>query len=106
MVDVVKENLKDIINTCKKYHVQSLYLFGSAARGNDFKQTSDIDFIVNYSLPSDIDVFFRVENSKKLQKELEAIVKRKVDLIQEQNIRNKYMRYFINKDKQMIYGFS
>ncbi|MBD0293721.1 MAG: nucleotidyltransferase domain-containing protein, partial [Flavisolibacter sp.] len=69
MVDVVKDNLNEIISICKKYHVQSLYLFGSAAREGDFKQNSDIEFIVCYSIPStpDSDLLYKVENGKNLQ---------------------------------------
>ena len=108
MVDVVKNNLEQIINACKKHHVQSLYLFGSAAREVDFTINSDIDFIVQYELPStsNSEIYYKVENEEKLQQQLEAIVDRKVDLIQEKNIKNKYLRYFINKDKKLIYGIS
>ena len=108
MVDVVKNNLDKIIDACKKHHVQSLYLFGSAARGDDFTQYSDIDFLIDYKLPvtTNTEIFYKVENDEKLLNELEAIVERKVDLIQKQHIKNKYLRYFINKDKKLIYGLS
>jgi predicted nucleotidyltransferase len=108
MVDTVKNNLDKILDACKKHHVQSLYLFGSAARTNDFTEKSDLDFLVHYSLPttSNEEVFFKVTNEENLQKKLEEITKRKVDLVQDQNIRNKYLRYFINKDKTLIYGVS
>ena len=106
MVEAVENNLDSIIDACKTHHVRSLYLFGSAARGSDFTEKSDIDFLVDYSLPtnSNGEIFFKVENGEKLQEKLETITKRKVDLIQEQNIKNKYLRYFINKDKKLIYG--
>lgn len=108
MVELVKNNLAKIIDACKEHHVKSLYLFGSAAREEDFKEESDIDFLVQYLLPTDNDeqLFFKTRNEEKLHEKLESIINRKVDLIQEQNIRNKYLRYFINKDKKFLYGIS
>ena len=103
MIDFVKNNLDR-----KEHHVKSLYLFGSAARKNDFTEKSDIDFLVQYSLSvnSDEELFFKISNGECLHKKLQSIVKRKVDLVQDQNIRNKYLRYFINKDKKLLYGLS
>lgn len=46
MVHVVKNKLSDIVQTCKEMNVESLYLFGSAARGDDFNQNSDVDFYI------------------------------------------------------------
>jgi len=108
MIELVKTNLDKIIEACKKHHVQSLYLFGSAARVDDFTNESDLDFLVHYSLPqsNDQEIFFKVANAENLQEKLEKITKRKVDLIQDQNIKNKYLKYFINKDKTLVYGVS
>jgi predicted nucleotidyltransferase len=109
MVELVKNNLEEIADACKKHHVKALYIFGSAARVDDFTDKSDVDFLVNFDdLPetTDEEVFYQVENYDHLQEKLEKILSRKVDLIQEQNIRNKYLRYFINKDKKLVYGLS
>ena len=51
-------------------------------------------------------VFYFVENKEKLEEQLEKIFEREVDLIEERNISNKYLKYFINKDKEMLYGVS
>lgn len=109
MVELVKTNLDKIIDACKKHQVQSLYLFGSAAREHDFTDKSDVDFLVEFGElagKTDESVFAFVDNMEGFQNKLEKITKRKVDLLQEKNLRNKYLRYFINKDKQMVYGLS
>lgn len=109
MISIVKNNIDEIIEACQKHHVKSLYLFGSAVRETDFNETSDIDFLVDFEpLPvvTDEDVFKKVSNSEGLGYKLETITKRKVDLIQESNIRNKFLRYFINKEKKLLYGLS
>ncbi len=109
MVAIVKDNIGTIQDVCKKYHVQSLYLFGSAARTNDFTDKSDIDLLVTFeSLPTNTieEIFYKVENFENLQTNLESIVKRKIDLIQEINIKNKFLKYFIHKEKKLLYGIS
>lgn len=109
MVDAVKNNLEAIYDACKKYHVESLYLFGSGARGTDFNESSDVDFLVQFNYRDEINdnnIMERVGNIEILKVALENIIKREVDLIQEKNIKNKFLKYFINKDKKMVYGLS
>jgi predicted nucleotidyltransferase len=109
MVTLIKSNMEKIADACKKHHVKALYLFGSAARSNDFTEKSDVDFLVEYNYKeetNDNNVFERVENAESLKEKLEKIMTREVDLIQEKNIRNKFLKYFINKEKKLIYGVS
>ncbi len=51
-------------------------------------------------------MFERVKNTDLLKEKLKTIINREIDLIQEKNIRNKYLKYFINKEKELIYGVS
>lgn len=109
MIDVINHNINAISDACKKHHVKELYVFGSAARQNDFTDNSDIDILVNFEpLPIDTNeqIFYIVENRDKLQEQLKKIFKREIDLIEEDKISNKYLRYFINKDKKLLYEVS
>jgi predicted nucleotidyltransferase len=109
MVDLIQNNINAIEDVCKKHHVKELFVFGSAAREADFNVDSDVDLLVNFeNLPLDTNeqVFYVVENKEQLEEQLEKIFKREVDLIEGRNISNKYLRYFINKDKKLIYGLS
>jgi predicted nucleotidyltransferase len=109
MINIIRNNIDEIIDACQKHHVKSLYLFGSAAREKDFNEESDIDFLVDFEplpLVTDDDVLKKVTNSEELGSRLQSITKKKVDLIQETNIRNKFLRYFINKEKKLLYGLS
>jgi len=102
MIEVVKNNLDKIIQTCKQMQVQSLYLFGSGARKSDFSLESDIDFL--YTMVTDekgtpvsrFDYF-------DLLWELEAITNKKVDLVAEDRIRNKYLLKSILEDRIKLY---
>lgn len=48
MIAIVKNNLDKIISACRKMHVKSLYLIGSGAREDDFKNDSDLDFVFQF----------------------------------------------------------
>lgn len=109
MIDLVKNNVERITELCKDHRVKALYVFGSAARQSDFTATSDVDFLVQFNYPkhlSEKDVFEKVENKTSLAEKLTKLVNRKVDLIDEDFIKNKYLKYFINKERKLIYGLS
>ena len=72
-----------------KYNVQSLGLFGSVTR-EDFKDdSSDIDIIVEFSRHVGVE-FIDLGNY------LEAIFKRKVDLVSRKGIKNQYFEEIQN----------
>jgi uncharacterized protein len=102
MVPEITNNLDKIIDTCKKMQVKSLYLVGSAARSVDYSRESDIDFL--YTMVTDkeglpvsqydyFDLLFSLEN----------ITGKKIDLIAEKGIRNKYFLKSLTEDRQKIY---
>ncbi len=102
MVAAVKNNLEKIIEACKKMQVQSLYLFGSAARENDFNNDSDLDFLFQFKKGTDglsiseydyFDLWFS----------LQKITGKKVDLVAEEAVRNSYLKKSMEKDKILIY---
>lgn len=102
MIDVVKNNIRSIENACRTMKVRSLYLLGSAARGKDFNENSDLGFLFT---------FIRNENGFPLSGydyfdllfKLEEITGRKIDLVAEEKIRNKYFLDRINKEKVPVY---
>ena len=50
MIPEITNNIDKIIEACKEFKLQSLYVFGSAARENDFTPKSDIDFLATFNL--------------------------------------------------------
>ncbi len=102
MVQEVRDNLSKIIEACKQMHVKSLFLVGSGARVNDFTATSDLDFL--YTLKKDRDSSTQHGfNFFDFVFKLEEITGRKIDLIAEDRIRNKYMRQSLLEDRIKIY---
>jgi len=102
MIPVVKNNLDKIIDTCQKMQVKSLYLFGSAAREDGFTKESDLDFLFQFKLNNsgmpvaDYDYF-------DLLFSLEEITGKKVDLVAEEKVINKYFMEKINKEKIKVF---
>jgi len=85
---------------CYKHRVARLFVFGSILT-NNFKKSSDIDLIVDFS---DIDLYDYADNYFDLKSSLEKLLKRQVDLLEDKAIKNPYLRQSIDSSKQMIYG--
>lgn len=102
---LIELNLQRIIDICRKHRVKSLAVFGSILTDR-FNDSSDVDMLIDFE---DYDRdnphgFDYVTNFFNLQDSLETLLKRKVDLVVESSLRNKYFINNINRTKQAIYG--
>ncbi|MEO6638873.1 MAG: nucleotidyltransferase domain-containing protein [Ginsengibacter sp.] len=100
MIPIVESNIDDIVKICERMEIQSLYLFGSGSNQNRFTQKSDLDFLYK----------FKKENSGlydyfDLLFALEKITGKKVDLVAEEKIKNKFFLERVNHEKIKIYEF-
>jgi predicted nucleotidyltransferase len=77
MQPAVRDHLPAIVELCKAYDVRALYLYGSAARGDFDPNTSDLDFLVQFA---DTDLGPWMRRLFELQRALEQLLRRKVDL--------------------------
>jgi hypothetical protein len=84
---------------CQKWRVRRLSLFGSAARGN-LRADSDIDVLVLFDPAAPWSSFDLVA----MRDELAALVGREVDLIEEDSVRNPFLRANIQRDQRVIYA--
>ena len=100
---IVKEKLPQIAELCKKYRVVRMYLFGSAARGDDFDpKRSDIDLLFSFSPELTIKEY--TDNYFDLHYALDELFGRGVDLVAEETISNPYLVESIDRDKTLVYG--
>lgn len=102
MAPLITENIEEIISACNRYKVKHLYLFGSAARGSDFNEESDIDFLYNFKkeeipFPDYADNFFDLLFA------LEDMLNRKIDLVPEEKIKNPFFLKQVNAEKIKLY---
>jgi len=98
-MNLEKDKIKQIIDLCKKYRVKELYLFGSVLT-NEFKSTSDIDFLIEFY---EVDVLEYFDNFMDFKEDLESLLGRKVDLVENQAIKNPIFKRSIDRSKQLIY---
>ena len=99
---LIELNLQKIIELCCKYRVKSLAVFGSILTDR-FNDNSDVDLLVNFDTTNHEEWDY-VGNYFSLQEALENLFGRKVDLVVEKGLRNKYFIANVNRTKQMIYG--
>lgn len=99
---LIEINLRSIIDLCRKHKVKTLSVFGSILTDR-FNEDSDVDFLVDFE-PFDHEKEDYVRNYFDLRDALEALFCRKVDLIEEKGLRNKYFIANVNHTKQLIYG--
>ncbi|MBV7533198.1 nucleotidyltransferase family protein [Chitinophaga sp. sic0106] len=101
MNNIIAGNLEAIRNICNSHHVSALFLIGSAAR-DDMDALSDIDLLYSFKekeIPSDQ----YAENFFDFKESLEKLLKRHVDLVAKDYLRNPYFIDAINKDKILVY---
>lgn len=89
-----------IADLCRRYNVRRLFAFGSVLTDR-FNDESDIDLIADFDKKEIKDLFLTYFDFKY---SLEDVFGRKVDLLEEQPIRNSYLRKNIENSKVLIYG--
>jgi hypothetical protein len=102
MIPEIANHIEQINEICRLLQVQSLYLVGSAAREHDFAPDSDIDLM--YSMIKD-DQGLPASgcDSIDLLWKLEETLGRKIDLIPDNGLRNKYFLRSLTADKIKLY---
>ena len=99
-MNIVEFNRLSIATLCLKHHVEKLYSFGSL--GSDrFTNKSDIDLLVTFK---NFDLSDYFDNYINMKKGLEALLKRKVDIVESQTVKNPILRRSIDRRKVLIYG--
>jgi predicted nucleotidyltransferase len=101
LAPIITDNLNNIKTLCLRHEVKELFVFGSAAL-NEFNEESDVDLIVKFKTEVPVEAYADLYFD--LADELEELFKRKVDLMTDRPIKNKYLKLTIEGSKQMIYA--
>jgi predicted nucleotidyltransferase len=104
MIPLVEQHKDAVVALCRRYRVQRLYIFGSAAEGRFDAQRSDLDFLVKMADREPTGRY--ADRILDLAEGLEQLFKRRVDLVTEESIRNPYFRQHVKASRQLIYGES
>ena len=89
-----------ITKLCELHKVKSLYAFGSVLT-EDFRTESDVDLIVEFE---NVELEDYADNYFDFKFSLQDVLKRPIDLLEDQAIKNPYFRKTIDRTRQLIYG--
>lgn len=101
-LDVLDTNRDEIAALCKQFAVQRLRVFGSAVTEEWSEDRSDFDFLVDYtveakSLPP-------LDRLVGLKLALEALLGRKVDVVNVAQLRNARFREVVDRQARDFYA--
>lgn len=91
---------KSLRELCARFRVERLYVFGSGATGQFDAQRSDLDFLVTLE---DQPPGEYAENYLGLARALEELFQRRVDLVTEGSIRNRFFREAVTAQRELLY---
>lgn len=101
MNNIINEKKELIFEACKKYHVDSLYTFGSI-NTDRFNSNSDIDFLVSFKMDE-----FKIEDYADIyfdfEYELEDILGREIDLVTERSVKNPYFKEEVIRTRLILF---
>ena len=98
---LINDNLEQIYALCRKYGVKTLYVFGSILTPR-FNEKSDVDFSATF-YPEE-DPLVAGENRIQFYISLEDLMGRRIDLVDEECLKNPYFIEELEETKQLIYG--
>lgn len=100
VIALIRENQPAVAEACRRFGVERLEVFGSAARDDFDPAKSDVDFIASFQPPLHPGIatrFFGLANT------LETIFARPVDLLTDAMVRNPVLRQEVNTTRAVIY---
>src|SRR3954464_12889393 len=99
MSDPIGEHREELSELCRRFHVRTLELFGSAA-GGTFGTDSDLDFLVDF-LPLEPAEHGRAYFG--LWFALQDLFGRNVDLVETPAVTNRYFLQMIRPQRRILY---
>jgi len=100
MIDLISQKHDDLVELCRRFKVDHLDLFGSAATGSFDPASSDLDFVIEFQ---DRKVPGLLNRYLGFAAALERLFGRHVDLLTPRSIRNPYFRETVNETRETIY---
>lgn len=97
--DRIKASPDQIAEFCQRWKITEFALFGSVLR-DDFRPDSDIDVLLSFSSNQ----HFTWDDWTTMQKTIESLFGREVDLVSKEYLKNPYRRHEILSTCQVIYA--
>lgn len=90
---------KKIVQFCQRWNLTELALFGSILR-EDFNPHSDVDVLISFQPDAAVSSF----DMAQMQMELEALFRRRVDVVEKEALTNPYRKKEILSTAQVLYA--
>lgn len=100
LAELIKNNLESIREIARRHHVQRLYAFGSVCTER-FNEKSDVDLLISFK-KGKVSIEDYADNYFSLAEELERLLKREVELVEEQTLANPFFIKTVQRTKQPI----
>jgi predicted nucleotidyltransferase len=98
-MNLILEKASAINKLCEKHKVKRLYAFGSVLT-DSFNAESDVDFLVDFKAGK-IEKYLR--NYFSFKENLQKLLSRDIDLIENDSISNPYFKEEIEETKKLVY---
>ena len=99
---LIEMNIDKIIALCKKYKVAKLWVFGSILTPR-FNDESDVDFLVDFD-ERNIELLDYADNFFDFIHEIEAVMGRKVDMVVNKSIKNRFFRAEVDENRKLLWS--
>jgi predicted nucleotidyltransferase len=101
MIALIEQHRTELADICRRFHVQTLELFGSAADGTFDPACSDLDFLVQFA-PSEPAAHY--ERYFGVLESLQALFGRPIDLVEADAMRNPYFIRRVAQCRRPLYA--
>ena len=101
MTELLEQRRPELTELCRRHHVQTLEVFGSAADGTFDSSRSDLDFLVDF-LPLPPSAHSKAYFG--LWFALQDLFGRKVDLVETPAVNNPFFLQSIRQSRRVLYA--
>ena len=98
-MDNIENHRDHLRRLCEEHKVEKMYLFGSALN-EKFSDKSDVDFLVRFK---SIDLEDYYDNYINFKENLERLLGRDIDLVEEQTLKNPVLIKSISLSKELLF---
>ena len=97
----IDEKREEISETCQRYGIERLFIFGSALREDFRPGESDIDLLVEFGPVEVTNLFHAYLDAREA---FRKIFQADVDLVMQDAVKNKIISREIDRTKRLVYG--
>lgn len=102
MIELIEKNRQEIQEICERNHVDALYFFGSITTPEKFREDSDIDILVSFTLDETNPEEYTASYFQLLFS-LEDLLGREIDITTTRSVKNPFFLEELNKTKVLFF---